>query len=278
MFLIGASSVLAWSAWAPQAVMNYFDDPTKRSVIPRFILDVQHPWVAKNQHRLESLTDAEAFLCSTDEPGKEPGDLRQHGLQVPPDIFDSLEITSGDPDVDIPSWPDALARLGEMKRCAAALARVKSFKVKIYVHAESNSHGYLGFRQPPNSNEKLLRLFGEVLEAMPNLEHLKWDISPEHTHWFEESFHDRALALPSVKILESAPFGHYMVARCPNLEILRNDIDGWWWMDFRDRTDPELMLVRSTASAMKLKRLEIYARRDGWTPSFATGNEHFPIT
>ncbi|RDW63698.1 hypothetical protein BP6252_11243 [Coleophoma cylindrospora] len=267
VFLSSLSCVLAWSDWAewvPDAVTEFIDNPMRRSRIPRFILDAKHPWILENKRKLESLPDAEAFLCGLDAPSDEPVVHVNNGLELPRDLFHYLEIDNRR--LSRPGWRNALERLREMKRCPQALARVKTFKVNIYVH-DRYSDWFLRVREPSRPYKESLKLCGDVLEAMTGLESLKWEIDAEHAHWFEEAFKHRNLTLPSPKHLLIGPLSHYLVGMCPNVEAIEN-IDVVCWKHSQHQ-NPGLLLVRSTSSAKNLTRLALHACFEGWSPELA---------
>ncbi|RDW59162.1 hypothetical protein BP5796_12086 [Coleophoma crateriformis] len=269
VFLSSLTCVLAWSDWAelmPDAVMDFIDNPMRRSRIPQFILDARHPWILENKRKLESLPDAEAFLCGLNGPSDKPDVHVNNGLEIPGDLFHHLEIDNNRYGISRPGWPNALRRLREMKRCPQALALVKTFTVNIYVH-DQYSDWFLRVREPSRPQIESLKLFGDVLEAMTGLETLKWELSAEHAHWFEEAFKHRDLTLPSPKHLLIGPLSHYLVGMCPNVEAIE-DIELTCWKHSPHQS-PGLLLVRSTSSARNLTRLALHACFEGWTPELS---------
>ena len=275
MALLGVSSVQTWLASFQQPLKNLIENPFRRSTVPQFILDTRHPWILANQRKLERLPNAEAFLCSgpDSELNKSTGietETRGAELAIPPDLFNNLEINNNRAGISRPGWPNALERLGEIKRCQRALQQVKTLEIDIYVHSQEFSDLYLRILEPSRPSEHLLSLFGDVLESMTNLETLKWGIRQEDTHFFEEAFNLRNLTLPSIKHLEPGPSSHYLVGMCPNLERLENGGGSMWYHGY-DSDTLGLMLIQSAVSTPKLKRFAMVGGHSGWTPSLVSG-------
>lgn len=274
--LTGLSSAQIWLASFQQPLKNFIDNPLRRSTIPQFILDARHPWILANQRKLEGLPDAGAILCSSpDFESKDSTVLEsktsREELDVPLDLFDYLEINNNRGEISRPGWPNALERLGEMKRCPRALKQVKKLEVYIYVQSEFSDYylRVLELSQPP---KQLLTLFGDVLESMTSLETLKWGIRKEDTHLFEDAFKSRNLTLPSIKHLEPGPSSQYLVNMCPNLETLRNGGGFMWYHGYMpDNRDWGLMLIQAAASTPKLKSFAMDGGHSGWTPLLVSG-------
>jgi hypothetical protein len=269
----GLSSAQIWLASFQQPLMNFIANPTRRSEVPQFILDARHPWILANQRKLERLPNAEAFLClGPDSEANAETKTWEEELQIPNDLFDKLEINNSRVGISRPGWPNALQRLGEMKRCQRALNQVKSLEVDIYVHHGDYEGLVLKLLDPFQPPEQLLTLFGDVLESMTNLETLKWGIPKEDTHFFEEAFRSRNLTLPSIKNLEPGPSSHYMVGLCPNLERLQNGGGFMWYHGYMpDGRDWGLMLIQAALSTPKLKRFAMVGGHNGWTPFLVSG-------
>ncbi|ORY61561.1 uncharacterized protein BCR38DRAFT_36757 [Pseudomassariella vexata] len=265
------SSVQIWAAQWQLTVTNFVDNPTRSSIIPQFLIDSQHPWIVTNQRQLEGLPDVEAFLYSSLESTKGTAEHANYGIDMPPDLFEYVEIDNNRWGVDRPGWPNALERLREMKRSPLAMARVKTFKVEIWVHDSQYADWYLRMLEPLQPPKELLSLFVDVLESMESLETLKWNIPVEHGHWIEETLNERNLSMPSVKRLDLGPFSHYLVGMCPNLETLepggRFVRNGYW----PHLGDPVPMMVESAGSAPKLKRFSVESGVGGWSPAFVSG-------
>jgi hypothetical protein len=273
----GFASVQTWLASFQQPLKNLLDNPLRRSTVPQFILDARHPWILANQRKLERLPNAEAFLCSgpnsesKESTGKETATYGVE-LEIPPDLFVALEIDNNRVGISRPGWPNALERLGEMRRCPRALNQVKTLEVDIFVHEGKYVDQVLKILEPSQPPKQLLTLFGEVLESMTNLETLKWGIRKEDTHFFEEAFKARNLTLPSIKHLEPGPSSHYLVGMCPNLETLQNGGGFMWYHGYMpDNRDWGLMLIQAAASTPKLKRFAMVGGHAGWTPALVSG-------
>jgi hypothetical protein len=273
----GLSTAQIWLASFQQPIMNLIDNPLRRSTIPQFVLDTKHPWILANKRKLERRPNAEAILCSgldaapNGSNGKETEIYREE-VEIPSDLFENLEIDNNRGGISRPGWPNALERLGEMQRCPRALKQVETLNVDIYVHSGPYSNQYLRALEPSQPSEQLLTLFGDVLEAMSNLQTLKWGIGKEYTHFFEEAFTSRNLSLPSIKHLEPGPSSQYLVSMCPNLERLENGGSFNWYHGYMpDNRDWQLMLVQAAASTPKLKWFAMVGGHKGWNPFLVSG-------
>jgi hypothetical protein len=255
---------------------NLIDNPLRRSTVPQFILDARHPWILANQRKLERLPNAEAICSGPDSESNDSTGIEAEAweaeLEILPDLFDNLEINNNRAGISRPGRPNALERLGEIKRCQRALNQVKTLEVDIYVHREKHSNQYLKILEPSQPPEQLLILFGDALESMTNLETFEWGIRKEDTHFFEEAFKSRNLTLPSIKYLEPGPSSHYLVGMCPNLERLENGGGFMWYHGYTpDGRDWGLMLIQAAISTPKLKRFAMVGGHSGWTPSLVSG-------
>ena len=196
-------------------------------------------------------------------------------LEIPPDVFDNLEIDNNREGISRPGWPNALERLGEMKRCPRALNQVKTLDVTIFVHSGKYCDWYLKSLEPSQPPEQLLTLFGDVLESMTNLTTLNWGIDKEDAHYFEAAFKSRNLTLPSIKTLVPGPWSEYLVSMCPNLERLENGGSfNWYHAHMPDNRDWKLLFIQAAVSAPKLKRFAMVGGSEGWTPSYVSGMCH----
>ncbi|TGJ83179.1 hypothetical protein E0Z10_g5581 [Xylaria hypoxylon] len=257
----GQSTIWPWKEKADDSLSN----PYAQSRVPQFILDTRHPWIIENQSKLERLPNAESYLCfppkesTSDVERAKPGG-RGNGLDMPPDLFDYLEIDNDILDAKRPGWPNALARAQEIRRCPAALSQVKTFKLVIYAPGSEHSDW---------DKKKVLDLFGDVLGNMTRLETLKWAVPQCDARYFEEHFIERGLTLPSVKRLECSAMSHFLVRMCPNITVLESG-RGFVWRDRRcDDGDPEILFVRAAMFASKLTRFAMASWP--WTQSTIQG-------
>lgn len=269
----------------------------QHSSIPQFLLDTEHPWIIKHQSVLARLPDVESFIYSppgtkhrtpvyqlqhhdaSTRPAPTDDELDLH-LEVPADLFNTLNINN---DLRPPfraGWPNARSRLLELQRCpAAALARVRSLEVKVWVqrgaytrhrceHLEAEEWQDL---EGPAGDE-LLDLFASVLTAMTGLERLRWAMLPEFAGRFREGLvGGRGLWLASVRRLEVAPLCEYMVDACPNVEVL--ECEGLLCMTRETDKRYAEMLVEAAAKLPKVKEFSVkeFAHL---TPSFISGKSH----
>ncbi|KAI1169644.1 hypothetical protein F4777DRAFT_592561 [Nemania sp. FL0916] len=261
--LISISMALKTSMWSPNEQLGEPSQfPLPQSRIPQFILDTGHPWIVENQQKLESLLDAESYLCLSSElksdttlPGLPKTD---DGLLVPQDLFDSIQIDntfrSGS---DYPGWPYALLRLQEIHRCPAALAQVKTFRAAVYAY----EHEYSDFQITPVPTQlptEVPYLLADVLGNMTNLDMVQWSIQMPDVESFQKHFNDRGLVLPSVKKLEIAgtSASHFLVPMCPNITVLNHRRFGKWGNHDKegDFYLGEILLLQATTATQKLKR------------------------
>lgn len=277
----GISSAQTWLASFQQPLMNFIDNPLRRSTTPQFIIDARHPWVLANRRKLERLPNAEAFLCFN--PGVKASEFAEtnheilgEGLEIPPDLFDKLEIDNNRAGISRPGWPNALERLGEMNRCPRALQHAKSLYVDIFAHTGKYTDLQMKILEPAQPPEELLVLFGDVLESMTSLETLKFNIPKDFTDLFGEAFQSRNLTLQSITHLEPGPSSHYLVPMCPNLETLQNGGSFMWYHGYMpDGRDWGLLLIQAAQSTPKLKRFAMVGGHNGWTPSLVEGKRVF---
>lgn len=267
----------------------------RNSSIPQFLLDTQHPWIIKHQSLLERLPDVKSFLYSP--PGTKYraalSQLQHHDtsarptptddkfelgldLEVPADLFNSLNINNNRSHTPRAGWPNAHHRLLELQRCpAATLARVRSLDVRVWVHRgvfapskDLQAEEWQDLGGP--AGDELLDLFASVLTAMTGLERLRWEMLPDFARRMREGLvGGRGLRLPSVSRLEVAPFCEYMVDACPNVEVLEGERLMVVTGEKGEGRYAE-MLVEAAAKLPNVKEFSGMAA-GGLTPSFLSG-------
>ncbi|KAI0156956.1 hypothetical protein GGR57DRAFT_462823 [Xylariaceae sp. FL1272] len=218
-----------------------------RSKIPQFIVDARQPWIIKNKTRLENLQDVKSYLCSAIGNSPMVQDSERPDLEVPPDLFDYLEIDNNRIGMHRPGWPNAMERLREMKECPAALAHVKHFNVDVFVHKSEHSEFYLRNLEWSRPSNESMDAFADVLGNMISLERLEWGVPPSSAHYFEHHFTKRGLSMPSVKKLLPGGMSHFLV-------------------------DPAILLTHAGAHASNLTSFSIDYGFLQWTPAILKGN------
>ena len=262
------SSAQTWLASFQQPLRNFIDNPLRQSTIPQFLLDSRHPWILAHRRQLERLPNAAEFLCTELVDGRT-------ALEMPPDLFDSLEVDNTRVGISRSGWANALERFGEISQCPRALERVKEMNLYIYVFDRPYSDRSIRLLEPPFPPPQLITLLGDVLESMHNLETLKYHIPKQYTHILGK-FRARKLTLPHVKHLEPGPWSHYLVGMCPNLETLANGGGFEWYHgslpdEFGYRFDWDFELINSTVSTPKLRQFSMVDGRNGWSPGLVSG-------
>ncbi|KAI9167983.1 hypothetical protein HJFPF1_04126 [Paramyrothecium foliicola] len=186
-------------------------------------------------------------------------------LEIPKDLFNSLNIRNSRAGVQRPGWPNARDRLREMQRCPpTVLAQVRSLHVEVWVQRGQFADERLKLEEWQHApTDELLDLFASVMMAMTGLLTLRWVILPDFAQDFKEGFTSRALQLPSVIKLELAPFCEYMVEVCPNIEALEA-ADGLSWTGEKGEGRYASLLIEAAAAAPKLRD---FAGRAGFVPS-----------
>lgn len=273
--------------------------PQQHSSIPQFLLDTENPWIIEHQSVLERLPDVESFLYSPpgtkyrtptsqlqhhDAPARpaptdDELDLHPHlQLEVPADLFNTLHFDNKVGPTRRAGWPNTHRLLLELQRCpAAALARVRSLDVRVWVHRgidaaseDLRAEEWQDLEGP--AGDELLDLFASVLTAMTGLERLQWAMLPDFARRFRDGLvGGRGLWLPSVSGLKLAPSCEYMVDACPNVEVLEGES---MMVMTRDKNERHAeMLVEAAAKLPKVKEFSVkgVARL---TPSFISGESH----
>jgi hypothetical protein len=266
---LGFSPAQIWLASFQQPLRNLIDNPFRQSTIPQFLIDSRHPWILAHRRQLERLPNAEAFLCT------EVVDCRT-GFEIPPDIFNRLEVNNNRYGISSPGWPSALERFTEMSKCPRALQQVRELDIDIFVYDSRNSDISNKLLEPSLPPPQLIAIFGDVLESMSSLEKLTYKIPKEYTRLFGQAFQARTLTLPSVRHLEPGPWSHYLVRMCPNLESLANG-GGYQWNhgylpeEFGYRFQWAFEFIQATVSSPKLRRFSMVGGHDGWSPELVSG-------
>lgn len=258
-----------WADNVKESIYRFFEDPRRCSTVPQFLLDARHPWIVKNRRLLERLPNAEEYLCIIQEGFELKRLVGKNNLEIPEDLFHRLEIDNNRYGIDRPGWANAEARLLEMQRCPRALLEVERLHVNVCVDEPSL---YMPkFIEPSNPGARLISLFGDVLESMPNLETLQWRIPARQTADFQEAFSKRELQLTSVRTLQPAQCNEYLVKMCPNVESIVTHGGPWKGAWDRDKNSPIHRLLRSATHATALKRFSLQCYSDDWTPDLARG-------
>ena len=157
------------------------------------------------------------------------------------DLFRRLEIDNNRVGISRYGWRNALDRLLEMQNCPAALERAETLHVDIFIHRN---------REPLNPPSELLGLFALVLDSMPNLGTIIWDMPCEQTPLFGEALAARNSKLPSIRSLSVGPFSEYLVPLCPNVDTLTYSPKEWHcdWKVKSGRPPPRELLVKAGSS------------------------------
>ncbi|KAI1307170.1 hypothetical protein F5Y03DRAFT_352971 [Xylaria venustula] len=275
LILLIISPIFSWALkeniwkWTEQ-VQGFLSNPYRKSRVPQFILDTQHPWIIENQKRLEQLPNVESYLCFSPQgvmsDGNRISSVAANGFEIPPDLFDHLKIDNTG-FVNRPGWLNALMRAQEINRCPAALSQVKAFRTHVYVYDSEYSDKAMKMLELSHPPRELLDLFVDVLGNMTNLESLEWRIPPPYVHYFEERFVDSRLVLPSVRTLETSGRSHFLVPMCSGITKLDYAGRQTWESYGGIMEDPEPLLLRATMFAPNLTQLGITARSKGWWKS-----------
>ncbi|KAJ8129534.1 hypothetical protein O1611_g4094 [Lasiodiplodia mahajangana] len=242
---------------------NFLSHSSSQSRIPQFLLDSKHPWVIENQNKLRTLPNVESYLCSppkelAPDNGQETPGGAEHGLDIPSDLFDNIEISNIGMDISRPGWPNLLLRLREISRCPAALSKVKNFATQNYFHNSEYDDWDMKILEPAQMPREVLGLFAEALGNMTHLETLKLGIPRSAAREFEEYFSSRGLILPSVKRLELDVGSHFLVRMCPNITVLET------WREYSG--GDAVALLQATLFTPNLTRFAMMPSM-GWTTS-----------
>lgn len=241
------------------------------SPIPQFILDTKHPWLATNKTWLSRYPDVAKEICATDSPLWTSPASPDRAL--PADLFTNFVIDNSNSRFgsdNRPGWVNARDRLKEMAACQAALVGVRSLHIDINVGDDE----YAWYGETTLPPPGLPELFADVLAQMSNLESLVWGVGSEATLEFETAFLAKGLMMPSVKYLRPGARSHYLVSRCPNVEVLESGAYYYPWSWGRDVAH-RLDLIRAATGLKNLKEWRlatgITTHWDGWTLEMLEG-------
>ncbi|KAF5498006.1 hypothetical protein CGCS363_v008439 [Colletotrichum siamense] len=227
-----------------------------KAKIPQFILDTRHPWLTAHAGELANLDDPHAVFCTTlkdliasSNHDPECGhDWHLTGLDIPRDLFHSLEIDNNRVGVDRYGWPNARNRFLEMKNCPRALEEVRELKVDVYSHkAESVL--------PPDD---LPGLFAEVMGEMKGLKKLDWTIRGwEENQAFRDEFHRQGVELRSVEELRANMYASWIREATPRLRMLEATSDSSHFSEPEDWGEFPLVWLESLDKLRELKSLNL---------------------
>ncbi|KAJ0284087.1 hypothetical protein COL940_004279 [Colletotrichum noveboracense] len=231
-------------------------DSASKAKIPQFILDTRHPWLTAHADELANLDDPYAVFCT---PLKDVIALSNHdpecghkwqltGLDVPRDLFHSLEIDNNRVGVDRYGWPNARNRLLEMKNCPRALEEVRELKVDVYAHkAESVL--------PPDD---LPGLFAEIMGEMKGLKKLDWTIRGwDENQAFRDEFQRQGVGLRSVEELRANMYASWIRDSTPRLRMLKATSDSSLFSEPDDWRELPLVWLESLDKLKELKSLNL---------------------
>lgn len=154
----------------------------------------------------------------------------------------------------------------EIRDCPAALKHARELHVDIYVH-DTEDESLLQSTPDP----EIPQLFASVLSSMPNLARLDFGVSDRATPAFQNAFEEANVILPSLKYLQPGAHSHWLLGRCPNLEVLEagSYFHHWSWNTYdrllSDAPNPLEALV-DAAKGLPLKKLKLRAGRPSWNP------------
>jgi hypothetical protein len=257
-----------WSAaWdLMQLLLGNFETA---SSIPTFILDLKHPWIEQHRDWLERYPGVGSALCSSP-PNSTLGDEIS-----PEDLFRHLLINNNvvDPEQERYGWANAVSRLREMRNCTVALASAESLLVEVFRY---NGRPWKQWWErdmiePPNPPAELMPLAVDVLDAMPRLGKIEWQVPVSAAADFEAAIAAQNPTLPSIRHLSLSGRFESLVPRCPNLTSFTTMVGYSRSWDDRssvsNNQSPQQALVAAVASAdlPQLRTLTMYAGFSGWS-------------
>ncbi|GKT64348.1 hypothetical protein ColTof4_06744 [Colletotrichum tofieldiae] len=245
---------LAWAWHIPSLQLPLIsswrssNSPSYSPKIPKFIINTDHPWLSTHASKLSKLEDPKSILCTTLDdviaqnyqlPDFGP-DWQLNGLDVPEDLFRSLDFADGNCGTN---WSKTRQLLLEMQSCPRALAEVRELKV-----GGSTQYGESAF--PP---EDLPGLFAEVLGSMTGLQKLDWRIKAvDESKVFEAAFAKRETALSSVEELTVNVYSSWLVDATPSLRLLKHTHH-----NDRKRSGPDKNWFKALGRLKQLRRLDL---------------------
>jgi len=283
---------------------DFLSDPWKRSRIPQFILDSGHDWVVHHQSELEKISDVGSLLCTpyangtaTDHQEGQEDSLAPE-LEVPPDLFDYIEINNDRRGTSRPGWANAILRAREILNCPAALAQAKTLDVNIWVFKDQSIFApyptkpwlqalepWWRSHEPPREvTDLFVDMLGNMTNISGNLTTLYWRVTFGSQPIFEARFLERGLVLPSVKRLV-LPYSrsdsvsgsgsdlsssiYFLLRFCPNITTLESQADR------QDLLQPLLRYISAFVTPPGLKRFAFGPGWYGWEMSMIRGKTRY---
>ncbi|CAH0045253.1 unnamed protein product [Clonostachys solani] len=216
-----------------------------KSRIPRFITNLEHPYVKEHQRAIESLSDPVQFFCYP-----EP---QQRALlpPIPDDIFKKLSL-------DDEKWDHTVKTLSGFLECPLAIQALEELQVEISASPDK-------YHQPP---AKVFPLFTRLFKEAVQLKTLAWmDPHPEWdsfntTSALHKYLTDQQLNFPSITTLILGPNAEFFVSAAPKVQKISSAPGfAWSWSGFnslsRDENGPQRRLVRSLGSAKQLEAVDL---------------------
>uniref|UniRef100_A0A8H7THZ2 Uncharacterized protein n=1 Tax=Bionectria ochroleuca TaxID=29856 RepID=A0A8H7THZ2_BIOOC len=260
-YLVLANLVCVSSAaFLPRSLLEYFG--LSESNIPRFIREINHPYIKSHQRDIESLLDPTEALCNPD------SQFRASLPEFPDDLFKRLSVDNNKVSQGRRGWTNAREVLSNILSCKAALDGVEEFEVDIFLHRGDDEW----FGEAPTPSDDILDLFIRFFANAPRLSNLTWvqpsaDSAAAAT--FEKYFLERNVEFPALTEASLGPSMHCLLAGTPHLQKLTSYSKSYVWSTYSMRSlsqqadGPQMSFVKSTS---KLKRLEEFGLHATWTP------------
>ncbi|CAG9991074.1 unnamed protein product [Clonostachys byssicola] len=258
--LIVANLVCASSAaFLPRSLLAYFG--LSESNIPRFIREINHPYIKSHQHDIESLSDPTEALCNPH------SQFRASLPDFPDDLFRRLSVDNNKVSRGRRGWTNAREVLSDILSCKAALGGVEEFEVDIFLQRGDDEW----FGEAPTPSDDILDLFVRFFANTPRLSNLTWvqpsaDSAAAAT--FEKYFFEQNVEFPALTEASLGPNMHYLLAGAPHLRKLTSYSKSSVWSIYSMRSlsqqadGPQMSFVKVTS---KLKRLEEFGLHATWT-------------
>ena len=145
-------------------------------------------------------------------------------------------------------------------RTSRALQTLQKSTLAYHTTVSLSMKPFGGYGKGPRPSTQIPRMLASSLLALPKVAKLVLDMPVYHTTFFQKAFKDRAVVLPDVETLVQGPYMEWIVAMCPNVEIIapsgsewpHTNVDG----NFKHRLSFDL--IEAAGRADKLRHFELY--------------------